>query len=34
MRLWRAETDSAGAANGAGYIEQSKMCTGGEMAED
>lgn len=34
MRLWQAETDSAGVANGARYTEQSEMCTGGEMAED
>lgn len=34
MRLWQAETDSAGVANGARYTEQSEMCTGVEMAED
>lgn len=34
MRLWQAETDSTGVANGAGYTEQSEMCTRGEMAED
>lgn len=34
MRLWQEETDSTGVANRAGYTEQSKMCTGGEMAED
>lgn len=34
LRLCQAETDSAGVANGAGYAEQSEMCTGVEMAED
>lgn len=34
MRLWQAETDSAGAATGAAHAEQSEMCTPREMAED
>lgn len=34
MRLWQAETDSAGVANGAAHAEQSEMCTPRKMAED
>lgn len=34
MRLWQAETNSAGVANGAARNERSDMGTRREMAED
>lgn len=34
MRLWQAETNSAGVPNGAARNEKSGMCTRREMAEE